>query len=64
VGIKVGTDVLGAIASVGVIAAGAGYAAGKIGEALNPQQAKIAQMQADAAARIRNSGVPPVYLKP
>jgi hypothetical protein len=64
VGVKVPVDILGAVASVGVLAAGAGYAAGKIGEALNPQQAKIAKMQVDAEARIRTSGVPPVYLKP
>jgi hypothetical protein len=63
-GVKVPVDVLGAVASVGVLAAGAGYAAGKIGEALSPQQTKVAKMQADAEARIRNSGVPPVYLKP
>jgi hypothetical protein len=41
--------------------AGAGPVAGEIGEALNPQQAKIAAMKADAEAMIRNSGVPPYW---
>ena len=67
-GIKAPVDILGAVASVAVVGAGAGYVAGyvagKIGEALNRQAAKIATMKADAEARIRNSGVPPVYLKP
>ena len=63
-GVTVPIDLVGAAASVGVLAAGAGFVAGKIGEALNPQQAKIAAMKADAESRVRNSGVPPVYLKP
>jgi hypothetical protein len=63
VGIKVGTDVLGAVASVAIVGAAAKYGVDRIAEAIAPPT-KVQKLAQQADSTWRGSGVAPFTPKP